>query len=250
LDSLGDQEEQALNAFRGCQKGACFACGLGVGTSVSSDKSQQDANTNTRGWQSDKPNPLPIFPMPDGFYTPILLPGMYFPLELVARIIEEGSPFYTTDDPELVQYIAAFLSHETEHRHLLVGVVPTLMRLMASRCYSLLANLIKNGFHPAWWKGILSQSNNIENLYIAIAPLHEVIANLRSLVTHKGNPYVTTIGQQSLAFYTKVHGETFTKILYDFSCIIQRLEEWFTPATIQPFTILILAEFILMGQPW
>jgi hypothetical protein len=233
LDTFDDQEEHAPNPYRGCQIGACLACGLGGGKMEPIE------------WQS-RPNPLPTFPRPDEFYTPILLPGIYLPLEFLSTGIGERSPFRTMDDPELARYVAAFLDHETVHRHLLVGVVPMLLRLLASRCYAELALLTK-GFRPSRWEGILSQSNNIENLYMAIAPLHEVVANLRNLVERKDNPYALHVGEESLATYKMVYGKGFENVLNDFNYIIESLEEWFAPSPIQPFTIYTLAEFMLVG---
>jgi hypothetical protein len=139
LDTFDDQEEQSSNPYRGCQTGACFACGLGGGPRLPPDNGQRGGNTNIGGWQSSRPNPLPIFPRPNGFYTPILLPGMYFPLDMfVTKEIVDGMPLYTMEGGEIAQKVAAFLSHEFVHRHLLVGIVPMLMRLIASRCYALL----------------------------------------------------------------------------------------------------------------
>jgi hypothetical protein len=68
MDSFDDQEEMSPNPYRGCQIGACFACGLGGGKSHKIE------------WQSSRANPLPAFPFPNDFYTPILLPGSYYPL--------------------------------------------------------------------------------------------------------------------------------------------------------------------------
>lgn len=246
MDTSDDQEEHPPNPYRGCQIGACFACGLGVRTRLPSDNGQRGGSTNISEWRRDRPNPLPTFPMPDEFYTPILLPGMYLPLEFVSTRIGEKSPFRTVDDPELARYVAAFLDHENAHRHLLVGVVPMLMRLISSRCYAQIALLTKR-FRPSRWEVILSQSNNIENLYRAIAPLHEVVANLRNLGARTDNPYALNIGEHSLAKYKKVYGKGFENVLNDFSYIVESLEEWFAPSPIQPSTIYALAEFMLVG---
>jgi hypothetical protein len=245
LDSFDDQEDQASNIYRGCQIGACFSCGLGVGTPV--NNGQRDGNTNISGWQNGRPNPLPEFAMPDEFYTPILLPGMYLPFQYVSREIDDGSPFRTIDEPELARYVAAFLDHETVHCQLLVGVVPMLMRLIDSRCYALLALLTKNGFDPSLWESLLSQSKNIEKIFKAIAPLHEVVANVSNFVESKDNRFVVDNVEQSLAYYNKRYGKSFTRIFSDFSFIISSLEDWFAPNPIQSFTIYTLAEFMLMG---
>jgi hypothetical protein len=110
LDTFDDQEKQAQNPYRGCQIGACFACGLGGGKS------------KLFGWQSRRPNPLPMFVSANDFYTPMLLPGMYLPFEFVSSEISETTPFHVMDDPELAKNVAAFLDHETVHRHLLLGL--------------------------------------------------------------------------------------------------------------------------------
>ena len=80
-----------------------------------------------------------------------------------------------------------------------------------------------------------------------VAPLHEVVANLRNLVVDKDKSYAVDIGQQSLTFYKKVYGKNFTKVLDDFSFIIRSLEDWFSPSPLQDYTIFALAEFMLMG---
>jgi hypothetical protein len=45
----------------------------------------------------------------------------------------------------------------------------------------------------------------------------------------------------------EVYPENFTQIHSDFSNIIRGLEEWFAPNPIQTYTIITLAEFILLG---
>lgn len=243
MDSFDDQEKQAPDHFRG----ACFGCGLGVGSGLASDNGQKDDDTNTPGWQSDRPNPLPIFEKPNEFYTPILLPGMYLPLEFMSSEIDNRSPFHTIENPELAKRVAAFLDHEAGHRYLLVGVVPMLMRLMGSRCYAQLALLTTDGFHPSWWEGILSQSNNIDKLFMAIAPLHEVVAILRNFVLEPDNAHAVYINKKSRTYYNKKYGKRFTQVFRDFCYIIQSLRAWFAPEPIQDYTMLILAEFMLMG---
>jgi hypothetical protein len=159
LDTFEDQEEQAPNQFRSCQIGACFACGLGGG------------NTHTIEWQSSRPNPLPLFEFPDEFYTPILLPGMYLPVDMLEiGEIYKGITFYTLKEPELANHLAAFFSHEVIHRHLLAGIVSMLMRLIGSRSYALLAYLIRGGFKPSLWNALLSQCNTLANLCNTTAP--------------------------------------------------------------------------------
>lgn len=234
MDSLHTQEEQAPNPYRGCQIGACFACGLGGGKSKLIE------------WQNRRPNPLPMFVFANDFYTPMLLPGMYLPFEFVSSEISDTTPFHTMDDPELARYVAAFLDHETVHRHLLAGVVPMVMRLLASRCYRQLALLTKR-FHPSSWESILLQSKNIEDFYCAIAPLQEVVANLRNMVLLKDDPYALDVGEQSLDTYKMAYGKGFEKVLNDFRYITKSLKEWFAPCPIEPFTIYILTEYMLMG---
>jgi hypothetical protein len=250
VEPIDDQEEQALDHF----PGTAFACGLGVGTQLPSDRTQKDDNTNTLKWPSDWPNPLPAFEKPDEFYTPIMLPGMYLPLDMwVAAQVSNGTNLYEARTPEFIQIIDAFLSHELVHWHLLVGVVPMLMRLIGSRCYGLLALLAVNrdSFNPHLWATLCSQSNIIKKLYYATAPLHEVVANVPHFFKQKNdpyrNPYEEDLFQQSLARYKKRYGKKFTQVQGNFDNIISTLQEWFDPYPIQHVVMIILAEYILQG---
>jgi hypothetical protein len=82
---------------------------------------------------------------------------------------------------------------------------------------------------------------------MAIAPLHEIVANLRNLMGRNDNPYAIHIGEESLGKYKMVYGKEFENDLHDFSFIITRLQEWFAPNPIRPFTIYALAEFVLIS---
>jgi hypothetical protein len=245
LDSSDDQEKQAQNDFRGCQIGACFACGLGGG------------NRSTINWQSSLPNPLPMFQTPNEFYTPTLLPGLYLPLKFMTREIDDDRLFYTLDNHELAYRVAAFLSHEDAHRYLLVGIVPILMRLLASRCYAIFPYFMKYGFHPAFWETLLVQSRIIRNFFDVTAPLHEVVANLRNRVLLKileeDHGVVYDVKKplddidSSLAYYNVAYGQYFAEVLSNFHIIIRTLEDWFAPNPIHSDTIITLAEFLLQG---
>jgi len=205
-------------------------------------------NTHTVKWQSSRPNPLPSFAIPNHFYTPMLLPGVYLPLNMFSelRATDDGIPFYIMEDPVLAEQVAAFLAHEDVHRNLLVGIVPTLMRLIASRCYLLLALLEIYGFQPLLWRHLESQSNTIDKLFKATAPLHEIVANVRTIIESKGNPYAINIGKQSLLSYKDVYGTNFTSVFSCFSFIINSLEDWFA-SPVQTNILLYLAEYMLLG---
>lgn len=241
---LDEQEEQAADPYRGCRVGACFACGLGGG------------NLHTNVWQSSRPNPLPAFPNPNEFYTPMLLPGIYLPLALLtSKIDDDLSIACKIGNAELALRVAAIIAHEVNHRELLVGVVPMLMRLLASRCYYLLLHLGKNGFTPAFWSYLQLQNQIIENIFTAIAPLHEVVANLKNLVflqTLKDDPIPDNIEapladiRTSLDSYNQKY-DSFKQVFDKFYIIISTLEEWFAPNIVHPDTTKVLAEYIIQG---
>jgi hypothetical protein len=235
LNTFDDQEEQAQNRFRRCQTGACFACGLGGG------------NTNTIEWQNGRLNPLPLFKNPYDFYTPLLLPGMYLPLDVLKFEKNKGIEFCKLGELELAQKVAAYLNHEAGHGYLLAGLVPMVMRLIGSRCYAILAYLIKDGFKPHRWISLLSLSKNIDELFNAIAPLNEVVANLGNIIKLKDNPQYAYNVEESIENYKNIYGKDFTQILDDFRSIIESLEEWFAPNPVRYKVIITLAEFILRG---
>jgi hypothetical protein len=132
--------------------GACLGCGLGINAPLQTDKNQKVT------WQSGKPNPLPIFEAPNEFWTPILLPGPYLPVDLIAPFHEEGGlPYNPLSDDDLAERLTAFAIHESDHQTMLLGIIPTTMRLAAANFYSGLAMLLLNGFNVELHYRTLSQ---------------------------------------------------------------------------------------------
>jgi hypothetical protein len=223
--------------------GACLGCGLGINAPLQTDSRQIDT------WQSGKPNPLPIFKAPNEFYTPIILPGPYLPAGLL-------SPFYTQDglshqpllDNDLVEALIAFLLHEAIHITLLLGVIPTVLRLGAATFYTTLVTQLSRDFDSRLWH-ILSHINHaIKVIHNATAAMHEAAAIVENQITTPfTNRFIQSLSVKSAEHYTKDenYGSDFILYYKAFHSLITRLKEQFAPVPLRTGTIIALADYII-----
>jgi hypothetical protein len=181
----------------GC--GACLGCGLGFNTPLQTDNKQIDT------WQSGKPNPLPIFKAPNEFYTPIILPGPYLPAGLLAPFYRQDDlPYQPLSDADLVDRLIAFATHESVHIELLLGIIPTTLRLGAATFYTGLVTLLSRGFDSHLWQILNHINHAIEVIHNATASMHEAAAIVENQITTPfNNPYIQGLSVESAKNYAK-----------------------------------------------
>jgi hypothetical protein len=223
--------------------GACLGCGLGFNPPLQTDNDQDIT------WESEQPNPLPIFKAPDEFYTPLLLPGLYLPGRLIAPYHEEGGLLYQPlSDADLVDILIAFAIHESVHQTLFLGIIPTTLRLAAAHFYSTLAILLSRSFDSHLWDVLNHVNYVIEVVHNATAAMHEVAAIVENQVTTLfNNPYIQRLSEKSAINYAQDqnYGSDFILYYETFHSLIAVLKEQFAPTPLQRNTILTLADYII-----
>ena len=226
--------------------GACLGCGLGFNVAIKTDKNQIFPLTT---WYSDKPNPLPIFKRPNEFWTPILLPGLYLPVELIADYhVEDGLLYHPLSDADEVDRLVAFATHESVHQALLLGIIPMTLRLTAANFYTSLTILLNTEFNAHSWD-ILNRLNlAIEVVHNATAAMHEVAAIVENQsIIPFDNPYIQDLSEKSAQHYAmdENYGSDFIRYYNSFQLLIMKLKQQFAPTPLQGNTIIALADYII-----
>jgi hypothetical protein len=223
--------------------GACLGCGLGFNAPL------QTNNDQPVTWQSGRPNPLPIFKNPDEFYTPIILPGPYLPIGLLAPFNkQDGMPYQPISNEDLVDVLIAFATHESVHIELLLGIIPTTLRLGAATFYTGLVTLLSRSFDSHLWQILNYINHAIEVIHNATAAMHEAAAIVQNQITIPfNNPYIQGLSEKSANRYAedKNYGTDFIKYYATFHSLITELKERFAPTPLKGKTIIALADYII-----
>jgi hypothetical protein len=223
--------------------GACLGCGLGINAPLQNDNKQSVT------WQSRKPNPLPMFKNPYEFYTPLILPGPYLPAGLVAPFYkQDGLTYQPLSDTDLVEAIIAFLTHEAVHINLLLGIIPTTLRLGAGTFHAGLVTLLSRGLDSGLWNILGYINHAIEVIHNATAAMHEVVAVVHNQITKPfNNRFIQSLSEQSASNYSKDenYGSDFIIYYKTFHSLITKLKERFDPIPLRSGTIIALADYII-----
>lgn len=224
--------------------GACLGCGLGFNEPLQTDNNQPVT------WQSGRPNPLPIFKNPDEFYTPIILPGPYLPISLITpfHVQEDGLPYQPLSDADLVERLIAFATHESVHIELLLGIIPTTLRLGATTFYTGLVTLLSRRFDSHLWQILKHINHAIEVIHNATAAMHEAAAIVENqIMIPFSNPYIQGLSVKSAKNYAKDKnfGSDFIWYYTTFHSLITLLKERFAPTPLQGKTIIALSDYII-----
>jgi hypothetical protein len=223
--------------------GACLGCGLGFNAPLQTNNDQPIA------WQSGKPNPLPMFKNPYEFYTPLILPGPYLPVGLIAPYnVEDDLLYNPLSDVDLVDKLIAFVLHECIHETLLLGIIPTTLRLAAANFYTELAIALSRRFDSKLWDTLNHLNYAIAVIHNATAAMHEAAAIVENQITTPfNNPYIQALSAESYKNYAKEenYGSDFILYYQTFHSLITLLKEQFAPTSLQNNTIIALADYII-----